>query len=175
MSIHKCDFEQDVRNFAQRYNYQLPKEAHFEPGDKSLVHESLFTAFESLGYVEYSEQGCGPGSYLWDLVDVYLQQIPDNPWKVQDCDSDDGWMTAKVDLVKTSGETYSFVLEDVYDSDWVPAHLPAEMRKFSKENCDKTLVTFFGDDPFVIVAMPHQAAEEIYALIRKHGGLTQSD
>jgi|TARA_B100000965_G_scaffold378187_2_gene372828 hypothetical protein len=169
------DFDKDLYKFALRYGYQISDSDHSEPSNTSLVHAHLFDAFELLGHVEYSEQGCGPANYLWELIDVYLQQIPGNSWKVYDCDSDDGWMTAKVELVSSDGETYQFVLEDIFDSDWVPAQLPAKMRAFSKENCDKTLVTFFGDDPFVILAMPHNAAEEIYSLIRKHAGLTQSD
>jgi hypothetical protein len=157
-----------LAQFANKYQFAIDDKhwSYLQEGQRHEIEEGLFSVFDSYGTVAYAETGATPCEYLPDLIDTILNLLDEN-WQVEDVDSGDEWQTALVELVSSANDEYQFVIDDVNDSDWVPADLFIKLRAFSKAKCNKTFMTFFSDDPYLILALPHQAADELESIIEQ--------
>lgn len=162
--------ENDLRKWVKHYALTVNEDA-FEglyAGQRHEIEEGLFSLFCEHGSMQNAEMGTSPAEYLPSVIGDYLDLLPADTWKLASVTSKDGWETAQVELCHSNGDTYYFNVDDVSNSDWVPADLPSKMRKFSEDKADHTLIAFHSDDPYVIVALPKQAAAELLEIIEAH-------
>lgn len=159
-----------LKAFTQQHSIPVP-EAHweyFQEGQRHEIEEGLFSIFSHLGEVIYRETGEFPNNYMPDVIDIILQVLKETEWSVDDVYSEDDWETAIVELVHTSGKPYQFTVEGVDNSDWIPPQLITKLQAFSHSECTQSLVTFYSDDPFRVIGLPHEVARDLEALIQHH-------
>ena len=161
------NFEQRIRSFCSEYNLSVDGEClnNAEVTYRYEMEELLFSAFQEVGSVSYAETGTSPAEYLPDVVGMYLSLLDQPQWDIESLTSEDGWDTASVILKNNEGSTNQFTINGIENSDWVPGDLSNKMRLFSKKYADKTLITFFSDDPYLVLALPHVVAEELELII----------
>lgn len=162
--------ENALRKWAKQYELAVNEDAFegFYIGQQHEIEDGLFSLFCEHGSMQYAEMGTSPSEYLPSLIRDYLDLLSADTWRVSSVKSNDGWETAQVDLCHSNGDAYRFKLDEVNDSDWVPADLAPKMQFFSAEKADQTLMTFYSDDPYVIVRLPHDAAKELDAIIDEY-------
>lgn len=166
----KKSLREELVDFTRCHGFTIDDEHwnYLQEGQRHEIHDGLFSVFEGFGAVAYAEAGTGPYEYLPDLIKTMLYLLDIKGWVLDDVDSEDQWQTAQVELIHSSGEIYQFVIDEVEDSDWVPMDIFKKMEEFAKEKCDKTIVIFFSDDPYRMLALPFDAAEELEAIILRH-------
>jgi hypothetical protein len=162
-------FENALREWVKLYQLTVNEESldAFYPSERHIIEESLFSLFYEIGTVQYAETGAPPKEYLPSVVNDYLTLLTDKSWQFNCINSNDGWETAEIELLHQSGETYQFHLIDVNNSDWVSGDIALKMQEFSAAKAEQTLLTFYSDDPYVIIRLPHQAAIDLDNLIDK--------
>jgi hypothetical protein len=89
-------------------------------------------------------------------------------WRVLSVSSNDGWKTADVKLESSAGEFYSFRIENVGNQDWVPVDVFAKVNTFAKKNANYSLSVFYSDDPYRVLPLPHDAFNELEAIIERY-------
>jgi hypothetical protein len=159
-----------LRDFATKYKFKIKNEnwQGIQEGQRHEIEEGLVSLFEGHGKTAYAETGTEPCEYLPGLVKSILQLLGITEWLLEEVGSEDEWETAKVTLNHSSGERYQFIVAGVDGSDWVPSDLFIKMQNFSKAKCEKTLMTFFSDDPYLMLALPHEAAIELGTIIDEY-------
>jgi hypothetical protein len=165
-----ASLENTLREWVKQYELTVNADA-FEgiyAGQSHEIEDSLFSLFCEHGSMQYAEMGTSPSEYLPSLISDYLGLLSAETWKLSGVTSNDRWETAQVELSHINGDKFQFNLDEVNDSDWVPADLAPKMQKFSAEKADQTLMTFYSDDPYVIVALQHEAAKELEVIIDEY-------
>lgn len=156
-----------LSNFVAKYNFQISDECWslIQEGQRHEIEDGLFSVFNTYGTVGYSETGTSPSEYLPSIINEILQLLEVKDWELLELDSCDEWMTAQVELIHSSDQRYQFTIQEVDDSDWVPSDIFNKMQIFSRAKCNKSFVTFFSDDPYRMLTLPHEAALEIESII----------
>lgn len=172
MTDENTAFKEDFIDWAKRHQLPLSDDelsaVHLFEEQAHIIEECLFDIFVDKGSMSYAETGCSPAEHLPAAIYQYLELLnTEHPWQVDNIRSDDGWQTARISLSNTE-QQYTAVLEHVDNSDWLSPDVALRMKELSAQYGDQTLVTFFGDDPYVIVAMAHEAAVELDALVEKY-------
>ena len=163
-------FKQELMNFCERYSINVSNDnwEYVHPGQAHEISESLFSLFEGVGVDDVSETGCPPSDFLPSMVDELIEMVEAPEWKVIDVRSEDNWNTSDVDLESSSGATYSFKIKDVNDEDWVPVDIFDKVNAFAKQHGKYSVSVFFSDDPYRVIALDHEAAEILDAIVEKH-------
>ncbi len=156
-----------LHNFAEKYQFDIQYKCWslIQEGQRHEIEDSLFSLFNGYGQTGYVETGTEPSEYLPDIISTILHLLGAIDWQLKAINSSDEWVTVQVDLVHSSGELYQFIVEEVDASDWISPDIFFKMQDFSKARLDKTLMIFFSDDPYRMLALPHKAAIELGAII----------
>lgn len=163
----KDNLENSITAFAEHYSLDINKACFDELQTccfRYEIEECLCSVFENVGLSEEYETGTGPSEYLPELLEYALSYVGANHWRVSKIISTDNWMTANISLENNKSEHYEYSLNDVNESDCIPASFYSEFNEFARAYCEKSLLTFSSG--FVrIIALPHQAIEDMEKIL----------
>jgi hypothetical protein len=160
-------FLEQVKFFTKKFSLKIIENELLE-GQRHEIEDGICSALKENGLVRFAETGAPPPEYLPSVINDYLDMIEGKTWSINNVTTLNTWQTANVILKHKGGEDYSFTINNIDGADWVPYDLSVKMNEFSKTKCDKTLITFFSDDPYLILALPHEAAEELEGIIEQY-------
>ena len=126
------------------------------------VYEELFFVFEEHGEVLYSEHGSSLQEGFGDAVDAFLGLVDAVGWLCKSV-SQKG-KGVEIILSHADHADYRLVLEEVC-GDWIQEDIYQELNKFSQQHCELSVVYLPLDDPYRLIALPNNAAEELSEII----------
>lgn len=158
-----------ILEFANRNNIEVDERYldRLVVGERYELENALSSVFRPSGKIFFSEMGMPPDSYLLGLVSAYLNMLPDHHWCVDSVESDDEWASAEVTLVNDNKERYSYRLEEVNDSDWVPVDFSEKLNFFSRKEFGMTFVELHSDDPYLLMVLPYSVADELLGILEE--------
>lgn len=163
------EFDKKIKSWASNNGFEIANNICFEKDLAYMISESLCWGFEKYGLIQYAETGTNPAEYLPSVIREYLSQLGNECWQLDKVSSADQWESADVILSnKETGKKYAFTLLEVNNSDWVSGDLSAKMKKISQEKIEQALLTFYSDDPYLVVAIPKAAAQELESIIDQY-------
>lgn len=137
-------------------------------GQRHEIEDALVELFDGYGESFAIETGLGPHEYLPNVVEVILASLSPKEWALEDVYSEDDWDTAIVEMIHCQGDDYQFKVNEVCDSDWIPSNLFSQMGDFSKSQCNKTVVTFYGAEAYRVLMVVHKQANSLEAIISRY-------
>lgn len=160
-----------ILEFANRNNIEVDEQYldRLVVGERHELENALSSVFRPSGKIFFSEMGMPPDSYLLGLVSAYLGMLPGHQWGVNSVESDDGWTSAEVTLVNHNKEQYRYRLDEVNNSDWVPADFSEKLNIFTKDRVGLTFVELHSDDPYLLMVLPNDVADELLSILEEFG------
>ena len=126
------------------------------------VHEQLFFVFEEHGEVLCSEHGSSLQEGVGEAVSTFLSLVEAVGWFCKAVNSQG--KGAEIILSHPSHADYHFTLEEI-EHDWIQADIYQELNKFSQQYCQLSIVYLPVDDPYRLLALPHDVVKELSAIM----------
>lgn len=161
------NFIDEIVLFAKKSSLALDASVLVE-GSRSEIEEGLSIALQKNGIVLYSETGASPSEYLPCVIEDYLNLLGDKLWSIESVTSSDSWETADITIKTHDNDSYAFSVKNVNNCDWVPHDLSVKLYEFSKKKSNRILLTLFGDDPYLVLALEHESAKELESIIERY-------
>jgi hypothetical protein len=170
MNKKERNFKDELQHFCEKYSIKILEEnwQYVDEGQAHELSDSMYSLFEGTSFEDVLETGMPPSDFLPELVEGLVGMVQAEDWKVRCVESDDEWSTANVKIESSAGEVYSFRIEDVDNQDWVPVDVFDKVNTFAKKNANYSLSVFYSDDPYRVLPLPHDAFNELEAIIERY-------
>jgi hypothetical protein len=162
------NFKSEIKVFSKNQSLIVNEDALIE-GEYTRyeLEDSLFLALNENGLVQYCETGTSPAEYLPSVIEDCVALLAEEPWSITSLTTADNWQTAKV-VLSCNDDNYSFTINHINNCDWLPADLSEKLYEFSKVKANQRLMTFFSDDPYLVLALSHEASKELESIIDRY-------